>query len=187
MLDYDELNGVLLRAQAGIRAAECHGFLCGQLCVTRAYNSDVWHDYLLADIDEDEQLQACHTAFSEMASAIETQIDSPDLEFQPLLPDDNQSLPERGVALADWCSGFLSGLGTAGIGQSGTIPKECSEMIDDIARIARASSADAEDEEDERALTELIEYLRMGVMMLYQELPDNMESSSDHNSSEGVH
>lgn len=170
MLDYDELNSLLIHVQAGARAAECHGFLCGQICVTGANVAEAWHDYLLADIDGDEQLHECHTELSDLASIIEAQIDSPDLDFQLLMPDDEHSLVERSKALAEWCAGFLGGLGTAGIGQDHEMSGECNEIVDDIARIARIRSAESEDEESESALMELVEYIRIGVLMLYQEL-----------------
>lgn len=170
MLDYDELNSFLLNARVGTHAAECHGFISGQICVTGANVAEAWHDYLLADIDDDEQLHECYTALCDIASLIEAQIDSPDLDFQLLMPDDDQSLVERIDALAEWCSGFLSGLGTAGIGQGHEMSRECNEIVDDIARIARIRGADAEDEEGETALMELMEYVRIGAMMLHQEL-----------------
>lgn len=170
MLDYDGLNDVLLQAQAGIRLAECHGFLCGQICVSGAGIPDVWHDYLLTGIEDEQQLQACLDVFREIASTIESQVDSPDLEFQLLLPD-NQTIDERSFALAEWCNGFLDGLGTSGVGQVGKIPEECNEIISDIARIAKVSNEANDNEENEWAWMELTEYIRMGVLMLYQVLP----------------
>ena len=181
MLDYDDLNALLIKARADTRAAECHGFLCGQICVAGESMTDAWYDYLLAEINDDYQLRACHSALCELAPTIETQINSPDLDFQLLLPDDEQSLVVRSAALAEWCTGFLSGLGIAGIGQNGEMSKDCNEMIGDIAKISRVKSDNTEGEESETAFFELVEYVRVGIMMIYQELCKNITLPDDDN------
>jgi len=54
-------------------------------------------------------------------------------------------------------------------------------MIDDIAKISRVKSDNTEDEESETAFFELVEYIRIGIMMIYQDLCKNITLSDDDN------
>lgn len=108
------------------------------------------------------------------------------LEFYPLLPDDDAILGERVAALALWCHGFLSGLGLAGFsldsdqtGESTAGPLE--EILCDFSEISRAAvGADEFDDEDQAdfALAELIEYVRVSVQIVFEELEPSRASGS---------
>ena len=50
------------------------------------------------------------------------------------LPDDEESLEERTIALAQWCSGFLAGLASGG--QLDALSEEAKEAIEDLQQIA---------------------------------------------------
>ena len=97
-------------------------------------------------------------------------IQSGDFEFQLLLPTDDNSLVERVDALADWCHGFLNGYGIGAGDQALTVTEECREILEDFAKICRIGVEDISDEEDEQALLELIEYVRMGAIIIYTDI-----------------
>ena len=94
------------------------------------------------------------------------------------MPDDNSSLPERSAALIEWCEGFLSGLGIAGVTDFERLSFECRELIHDLYKICRLDVGDMEDtgEDEEAAFVELIEYVRMGTMMLHDEMHNSSVS-----------
>ena len=50
-MNFDELNRLLNDARCGTRAAECHGFLCGYLCIYNELQEEVVKSCLLADVD----------------------------------------------------------------------------------------------------------------------------------------
>ena len=80
------------------------------------------------------------------------------------------SLDVRAEALGLWCQGFVSGLGTGLGGQSGLSP-EGEEFLRDLTEISRVGfDADSTDEADETAYAEIVEYVRVGVVLMGEEL-----------------
>jgi uncharacterized protein YgfB (UPF0149 family) len=93
------------------------------------------------------------------------------MEFEPLLPDDAASLAERVESLAAWCQGFLYGFGAAGTANRSGLPDSVSEFLADLARISQVGDVGSGTEEvEEAAYAELVEFLRVGVQLVYDEL-----------------
>ena len=172
MLEFNELQYLLTRMRSGIGAPECHGFLSGYLCVSDTMNNSVW-DYLCADVDGAEPVTPEYrAALQDLGTQISSQMLSSELDFRLLQPDESASLPDRCVALASWCQGFLSGLGVAGTIDWNCLSDECHELIADLYDISRlgADPGNQSDEEQETSLLELSEYVRMGVIYIHEEL-----------------
>ncbi|MBB3227822.1 hypothetical protein FHW69_002454 [Luteibacter sp. Sphag1AF] len=105
-----------------------------------------------------------------------------DLGFQPWLPDDDSTLAERAEALSDWTRGFLGGLGLGGGANRAKdgLTDEAKELLSDMATIAVTEFEFAEDsEEDEDALIEIIEFVRVGALLLHAELSNQERPASD--------
>ena len=171
MLNFEDLNKLLVDARTGSCAAGCHGFLCGYLCINNNVEEDMFRKFLLADTADDVTYDQCCAQIAELAVDINAQISSSDFELRLLLPDDDRPLIERSIALTQWCQGFLSGLGVAGMVDTGSISAESRELIDDFYKICRlnADEIKGSGEEEESALIELIEYVRMGAIMIHDE------------------
>tara|TARA_R110002072_G_scaffold161448_2_gene312993 strand:- start:2028 stop:2588 length:561 start_codon:yes stop_codon:yes gene_type:complete len=176
-VNYDEVNAELMALHAGVLASECHGFMCGYFCTSNTVAAAVWRDYLLAGIDNDADLGACFAILSQLADQVGAEILSDALSFTLFLPDDESSISERSSALAEWSAGFVSGLGIGGLGDKPKLIDECDEFIKDVVSISRMETSVDEGEDAEGALFEIIEYIRVGVIMLHQELhhPDDDE------------
>jgi uncharacterized protein len=94
-----------------------------------------------------------------------------ELEFEPLLPDDEVALQDRARALSQWCQGFLYGYGMAALPQAEDIPSNVDEVLRDLTHIGRATVDLTEvNEEEEQAYAEVIEYVRVGVQLIHDEL-----------------
>jgi len=106
-----------------------------------------------------------------VAERTRAQLCDPGLGFYLLLPAD-EALDEQGrtEALVQWCDGLLYGLALAGLGERQDLPDLVREFLNDVAQICRASVDDWPEEADEAAYTELVEYLRMGVLLINEEL-----------------
>ena len=102
-------------ANAGSRAAECHGFICAHVCMSGNISQEVVNEYLLGGVIDDQLIDECQVRISELVIDIAEQFSSPEIELQLMLPDDEVPLEIRGQALTDWCQGFLSGLGVGGL------------------------------------------------------------------------
>lgn len=97
-------------------------------------------------------------------TTLQEELDASELSFRPLLPTDERPLDERTRCLAHWCSGFLSGFGA---GQPTIAPGETTEAVHLLEQIARATAdGEAETEAEEGAYTELVEFVRVAVLML---------------------
>ena len=97
------------------------------------------------------------------------QLEDPDLGFEPLLPEGDTSVEHRAEALVEWCRGFLGGVGLSGAQPHG-LSVDATEVLSDLGRIA-SSRFDYDDaEEDETALSEVLEFVRVGVLLLHAEM-----------------
>ncbi|MGH8453584.1 MAG: UPF0149 family protein, partial [Nevskiales bacterium] len=97
----------------------------------------------------------------------------PESGFTPLLPEDDDALNLRVDALAEWCQGFLYGLATKPALDLNQASSELREVVSDLIQISRAGIEDDEDPDedaDENAYTELVEYVRAGVQLIFLEL-----------------
>lgn len=167
--EYGEFDRQLGEAGSGLEAAEAHGCLCGALCAEQAFPAAEWAGEILPD-DADAELVA--PLVEVLAGIREETLDTlagDDLDFQPLLPQDSQPLEERVRALAAWCGGFLYGLGRSG--SLDPLSGDLEEILRDFSELSRAAlSGDEADEDAERDFTELVEFVRAGVLLAYAEL-----------------
>ena len=167
-----DLREALARAGTECGAAECHGTVCGALCAG-ADGTDAWLTHLLDQAAGSAEAQrACRRELLKLRDTSRTLLQAGTLEFTPLLPDDDIGLAERTAALGEWCQGFLYGLGLVGDRlHIDALPDEAGEVLRDMGQIAQAGfEGDADDDEDEAAYTEIVEYVRVGVQLLYEEL-----------------
>jgi uncharacterized protein YgfB (UPF0149 family) len=100
-------------------------------------------------------------------------LEADELEFEPLLPADEAVLAERVEALGAWLQGFLYGVGAAGPFKRGAVPATVTEVLADFAEVSRAGAVGSDDTEiEESALVDLVEFLRAGVLLVYEEFAD---------------
>lgn len=148
--------------------SEIHGVLCGMLCVG-PLEGKAWLGRMMAEqyaglYPEDQD------ALLELFAVTVAQFADSGLAFSPRLPGDEAPLVERADALGLWCQGFLFGLALGGL-QNSLMSPEMREFVNDIAHIAQMDfAAGAADEGEERAYAELLEYVRMGVLVVYHDL-----------------
>jgi hypothetical protein len=94
-----------------------------------------------------------------------------DYHFQPLLPPDEATLQERVNALGAWCDGFTVGFAAGFIKPESVLSAEAREILSDFGQFAAVSDNGEElSDQDEVDYMELVEYVRMAAIMLYQQL-----------------
>jgi uncharacterized protein YgfB (UPF0149 family) len=172
---FDDVARALNDGGSTVHPAEAHGCLCGALCARRVYLPAEWLEELLPDAAGGEVAvpEATNGPLQALYTRSRAVLDGGDMEFQPLLPSDSASLAERVEALGAWAQGFLYGFGAAGPFPRGALPADVAEVLSDFAEVSRAGAVGSESVEvEENALAELIEYLRIGVQLIYDELAD---------------
>jgi uncharacterized protein len=168
-ISFKDFEDVLALAGSLADAAEAHGSLCGALCSMSPYRVHDWINEILPDgaTLSDESSAMLEKVFS----ATESSFGDQEMQFEPLLPDDEQPLSGRANALALWCSGFLYGLGTGHLSDLEALSGEVGEIVRDFGEISRATGDDAEsDESNEQAYVELVEFIRVGAQVVFEEL-----------------
>ena len=166
---FQDFEDVLATAGSLADAAEAHGSLCGALCSMSPYRMQDWVNEILPDGSalSDESAAMLERVFTATANSFGEQ----GMEFEPLLPDDEQPLNGRANALALWCSGFLYGLGSGHISDLEALNGDVGEIVRDFTEISRATGDDADaDESNEQAYAELVEFIRVAAQVVFEEL-----------------
>jgi uncharacterized protein YgfB (UPF0149 family) len=176
-MDWSLVNTALRRLGIGTDAAENHGMLCGLLCARGPDVERAWIDLLRDEQGEAApaatEVEAGTAAWADLSRLYrETigQLRDEGFVFYLLLPDDGQPLQLRAEAMTEWCQGFLYGLAVGGLEDYTLLPEEVREIAEDIVEISRATTDGEEGESDEAAYSELIEYLRVGVILVFETL-----------------
>lgn len=178
---YVAVRRALHREAAPLDAAECHGVLCGMLCARGSMTLQDWMNEFLEDpVTPDAPQNASLSTLHELFEATLQELYSEDLEFQPYLPDADAPLHERTQALASWCQGYLYGLGASGIGGRSALPDNTRELISDFSALAQAETGSGSADELEDVYVELVEFIRVGVLLMYEELQPLQSSRRIH-------
>ena len=190
--DIQQLEDLLFNVDAMLGATESHGALCGMLCAQGATEASKWMLHVLGEHEKSSAaLQQVGKKLLQIHQLSVEQMNDNDAEFDLMLPDDDEVLEMRVEALGTWCQGFVYGLAVGGIKEDTVLPEDCKELIKDILEISRAGYvADNEaelavedegaNEEDELAFMEVSEYVRMGILLIYEELQPLQSSQTVH-------
>lgn len=172
---FAEVVRVLEGLGSSVPATEAHGCLVGALCTTAHYPMERWLEEIIPDEDrrnDDDSQQALRLLYADTLKALRGE----EMDFEVLLPDDDISLETRAGGLSQWCQGFLYGFGT---GQpprkEDELPGNVTEILSDLTHIGRASidldgGTEDSDETEEEAYAEVVEYVRVGVQLIHDEL-----------------
>ncbi|MDX2459426.1 MAG: UPF0149 family protein [Gammaproteobacteria bacterium] len=168
---YSVCARALARSRAELGASECHGLLCGMLCGVDEQAPRRWLEEVLgpeerARKSEDE----CRNELLRVLTETVRTLCSGQCNFVPLLPSDDQHLGVRSEALSDWCSGFLYGIGSAGGDVEARLSEDALEVLSDFSEVTRLKTNTEESESLEADYSEIVEYMRVGVMLIFEEL-----------------
>jgi uncharacterized protein len=137
--------------------SELHGLLTGIVCVTQAPTREEWLK-ILETLDVTEVNEDAIAILADEGEDIAHALSEDDLDYLPILPDDEHSLSERVQALADWCAGVVLGFGLA----SGHLRADEKELIEHLQDVASVEFDDSDnDEEGEESYQELYEFVRL--------------------------
>ncbi len=176
--DHDELTRCLDANESDMGASECHGIVTALLLCQNPLDTATWSRRILSgELESDPSEGGAAIPHPDDMALVgrlmdETRerLDDPELGFAPLLPDEEASIEERSAALREWVQGFLYGLGLGGLKEFDQLSEQAREFSRDLLQIGNLEVADEESEESEKALFEIVEYVRMGVLVLRDEL-----------------
>ena len=177
-----DLDLALQDADADYNAAEAQAIACGLLVVNITSDKLLWVQLIFGEIqpDNDKQHKAIKLS-GELFEATKAQLQDSELGFDLLLPEEDESLYARVTALQQWSAGFVLGVAMAGASDHSKLPEDTRELLADITEIGTVGEFDLEDhEESEEAFAEINEYVRMGVLLINEELQPLKQSSLIH-------
>ena len=171
MIELDSLELSLKRVDSPLTAVELHGLLTGMLSASYAIS----FEKLLGEILEEEQdpadalVREAVKTFKQLFDEMKSILNDPELGFELILPDEEHPLPKRLQALGQWCQGFVYGVGRGGV-TTAALKGDAAELLKDFTEISRISEEAEGGEDDEEAYMELVEYIRVGVLLINEEL-----------------
>jgi uncharacterized protein YgfB (UPF0149 family) len=179
---YEAVDNALQRLDIAADAAECHGICTALICTLGEDGRARFFDKGLPELAQ--ALQSGDALAAESRGVLDSlfddtlrQLGSGQFHFQLFLPADELPLADRARALGAWCQGFMIGLQLGGITGSKKLPGDLPEVLRDIAEISKASTDDMENgEEEEASYAELVEYIRVGVMLFREEFQPYLEA-----------
>ena len=183
-----ELEELLYRIDAAMGAADAHGALCGMLCARGTIELSEWIDHVIGEQEQGNELlhDVVHKLSELHQSTLEMMNDATG-DFKLLLMDDEDPLTERVETLAAWWQGFIYGLAAGGIKEGSELPEDTAELLKDMIEISRAGHdvddtgvEESDDNDDEEAYMEIEEYVRMGVLLIYEELQPLQSTQTIH-------
>lgn len=184
---FQDTQEALRRANVLVDAAECHGSLCGLLSAGKFALKQQWLAQTLENTDpSNAAVIECRRLLETLWSETHEALLGEEFSFEPLLPESGDALADRVEAMAEWCDGFMYGLGLAEVQSFDKLPPDVAEVLRDFADIGRGGLVLGEDrEEDELAYMELSEYLRVGTQLVHDEL--NPARPADFRAPPSVH
>ena len=182
-INYDDVADCLDRAGLDLLPSEVHGMACGMLAGNNATDKIKWIQELIPTVEVGNVLQ--NDAIREMGALFDRaqcELQDSQLRFELFLPDeDNSSVAIRMEALQDWCQGFILGMTMVGVKDYSVLPEDSRDLLEDMVNIGTSGEFDYEDEqESEVAFTDISQYVRVGVLLINEELQPMRQSATIH-------
>lgn len=175
---YQNINFLLKKYNTGLSGSELHGMLTG-FFVTGCSKKECFS--LITDFAND----GIHfpDEFSEnlnqMYNTINTQFSHHAFEFQLLLENKNVSLEQQIEDISNWISQFLFSIGIIKQ-QFEDITDDVKEVINDLNQLALLKYEESDLEQiskSEKMLKEIVEYVRIAVILCYEEFVNSKKTS----------
>jgi len=186
-VSHSGLNQLLLSQKLITDASEVHGIIAGMLAAGMPLESKEWLPAIEDFTNQKEVFpDECSDVLKELYTQTVEQLIDTDFSLSLLLPDDNAPVSERAGCLLVWVQGFLLGFGL----YQDDLTKcsaDVKEAMEDFSQIARMEEDLEETEESEQALFEILEYVRVSVMLCFSELGKGKTVNSDNSKNSKLH
>lgn len=182
-----------------VDTSELHGGICGLLCARGPGAASAWiRDSGHVAVSQIGDAEAARESLHEAEAESWRELGGDELTFYPWLPGSETELSVRVAALAAWCRGFVAGLGLGGYAPEDAATEAdtgggrgaVAEFVGDLVEISRAGlDADELEDADQAGfdLAAVVEYVRVGVQLVFEELREQRERGSTAADAYGKH
>ena len=172
--DYASVAAAIQRCGVTQGPSEVQGFALGLFAARVPEAHRVWQQELYSDFDSKDVLAGeCRTILERVFASVFATPGATHTHLTLLLPEDIVVDAARLTAVRDWCQGFLYGFGLGGEAAAQRLSPQARELLTDIAEVTRLDTASVSDsKENQSALIEIEEYLRVGTLLIRDDLDD---------------
>jgi uncharacterized protein YgfB (UPF0149 family) len=166
MTEFDSVQNTLEKLGASVDASESHGTLCGLLLDN--CGMAVWLEHTLDELPKSTDVLAVEhlQVLKQLFETSREQLNTADLSFELLLPDDSDDFGVQLLGLSTWCVGFLYGLSAIFKSDAKELDAQAQECLSDLLEISKLDHDEIESPETEDQLVEIVEHVRMSVLFL---------------------
>ena len=179
-LKWNDIHTKLIEIEAPLSVSEYHGHLIGRHVggheISGAIGMQIIADLTAAPVQrlvEDADYWRAH--MTQLVVHFETE----NYGFQPFLPEDDRPLEERLFGLSNWCTGFLNGIGSALDSIAAKSLLKGDDTIEDFTEITKIDFNASDTNENEALYIELVEYVRLAVLNMHEELKEKLLRNTD--------
>lgn len=172
LLEFHECEQILSTSLQSVLSSYQHGMLTACLCAGKEFHHMAWLEgFVDSESDKPTDNKHAKEILAQLYVISQQQLESINLDFQLLLPDDNETLHLRVKALASWCDGFIIGLKALGIHNNQEQVVMCKEALEQIAEIAQVDYEQVNDcDQSEQDYLEVYEHVRILILTIYFDL-----------------
>ena len=171
-----ELDEALENCDSGRNSIQAHGLLCGYIMTHGLKGHDMWLHRMLEN-SSNEKGDKYKYIFDDLFIKTWRQLEERQSEFELFLPGDDRGLLTRAKAIGAWCDSYLHGLISSVTTEKlkKAINREpTSILIKDLLEMTKATIGEEDDDEtNERSYAELVEYTRIAVQLIFEELDES--------------
>jgi uncharacterized protein YgfB (UPF0149 family) len=165
---FEKLREALREMKSDLAVSECHGALCGLLSSSASFSRNKWFDHITGTSAQGKSYGRCFEVLEEIETITIGAFSDSEFSFDLLLVDDESELRDRLESFVFWCKGYLSGFGLGDIVDLKHLGEDSQGFLKDLERFCLIDCNDKklDIEEGERYFIEIVEYTRVGVMLL---------------------
>jgi yecA family protein len=176
-LSYELFTNMLKQHNIIVDASEVQGILCGMLAGGMNIDDQEWIQALADVINQGDIIPAkAQTLIEKMFDKVCQEFIEADFALKLCLPDDAMPINDRGAAFVNWVQGFLLGFGLHQNDLT-SCSAEAKEALEDFSDIAKLDEAMEQSEESEQAFFEVLEYVRIGAVLCFNEMGKSLIDS----------
>lgn len=176
-MDFEQVNEALAPHPELESPAFIQGMLIGLLCGDNDIQESVWIKKLIEEAEIKSIKESFLKVLDEVFQETNKGLNGSGFELEFCIPSDNESLLFRAAMLGQLCEGVLYGLGLVGAlnEAENEIPNNVRELVEDFGQIARIdvgglNAAEQASEAEESDFMELVEFVKVGVLTINEEL-----------------
>lgn len=170
-MDFDQMNEALKAHPELESPSFLQGMLVGLMCGDSDLKEAAWIKRILEEAGVKSVKESFLILLHELYLESDKTLNGSGFELTMCLPEENEDLPWRAAMLGQWCEGFLYGMGLAGQSEQ-KLKGDVAELFRDFGDIARIEidGLDEAGEQEESDFMELIEFVKIGVLTINEEL-----------------